>query len=60
MVTYDRLRSGVLAGQLDGFAAWLWDCGYSPATGLPYLSQGAQLSGEQIERAAQLPGDRLA
>jgi len=51
MVTYfatemagHRLRSGVLAGQLDGFAAWLWDCGYSPATGLPYLRVAARFS----------------
>lgn len=42
MVTYDRLHSGALAGQLDGFAAWLWDCGYSPATGLPYLGAAAR------------------
>ncbi len=51
MVTYfatamagDRLRSGVLAGHLDGFAAWLWDSGYSPATGLPYLRAAACFS----------------
>jgi integrase/recombinase XerD len=37
-----RLRSGSLARQLDGFAAWLWDCGYSPATGLPYLRSAAR------------------
>ena len=37
-----RLRSGALAGQLDGFAAWLWDCGYSPATALPYLRIAAR------------------
>src|SRR5204863_4726590 len=40
----DRLRSGVLAGHLDGFAAWLWDSGYSPATGLPYLRAAACFS----------------
>jgi site-specific recombinase XerD len=40
----EKLRSGVLAGHLDGFSAWLWDCGYSPATGLPYLRVAARFS----------------
>jgi site-specific recombinase XerD len=51
MVTYfatemagDRVRSGKLGGRLDGFAAWLWDCGYSPATGLPYLRVATRFS----------------
>lgn len=39
-----RLRSGVLAGHMDDFSAWLWDCGYSPATGLPYLRSAARFS----------------
>jgi site-specific recombinase XerD len=40
----DRLRSGEFAGHLDGFAAWLWNCGYSPATGLPHLRVAARFS----------------
>jgi site-specific recombinase XerD len=36
------LRIGVLAGHLDGFSAWLWECGYSPATGIPHLRVAAR------------------
>lgn len=40
----DRLRSGVLAGQVDGFAVWLWECGYSPAAARPHLRVVARFS----------------
>src|SRR5262245_28779990 len=37
-----RRRSGILVERVGGFAAWLWDCGYSRATGLPYLRLAAR------------------
>jgi site-specific recombinase XerD len=51
MITYftteaagKTLRTGVLAGYLDGFSAWLWECGYSRATAHPYLRVAAGFS----------------
>jgi len=40
----EKLRGGKLAGYLDGFAAWLWERGYSRATGHPYLRSVSEFS----------------
>jgi site-specific recombinase XerD len=42
--TAATLRCGSLAGQMDGFAAWLWERGYSQATAYPYLRVIADFS----------------
>jgi len=40
----EKLRAGILAPHLDGFAAWLWERGYSQATAQPHLRVVADLS----------------
>jgi integrase/recombinase XerD len=40
----EKLRAGILAPHLDGFAAWLWERGYSQATAQPYLRVVADFS----------------
>ncbi len=40
----EKLRAGILAPHLDGFAAWLWERGYSRATAQPHLRVVADFS----------------
>jgi site-specific recombinase XerD len=50
------LRSGALAGQMDGFAAWLWERGYSRSAGYPHLRVIAAFS-RWLERKGCRVGD---